>query len=73
MFLCYVGNHSPYDIAKHPRRPESSGRPLCEPQVSCLHSTYISVKTRYRKRERVTGKLWEMQPSCKPEDTYNVG
>jgi len=73
MFLCYVWNHSPYDTAKHPRRLESSGRLLCEPEVSCLPSTLISVKTRDRKRERVTGKPWEMQPTCKAEDINNLG
>jgi hypothetical protein len=71
-FLRYVGKHSPFDIIKHPRRLESSGGLLCEPKVSCLPSTFISVETRDRKRERVTRKLWKMQPSYKPEDTYNL-
>lgn len=67
------GTIHPTTQQKHPRRPESSGRLHCEPKVSCLPSTFISVKTKGRKRERVTRKLWEMQPSRKPENTYNLG
>jgi hypothetical protein len=40
-------------VCMYPRRPESSGRLLRKPKVSCLPSTFISVKTRDRKRERV--------------------